>query len=280
MSSETQIRKAGQFLTLHRGPKLLMLPNVWDPVGARLLENLGFPAIATASAAVSWAEGVQDGEKLSFSRMLEVVRSVVRAVDIPVTADLESGYAITPRDLAENVRQALDAGVVGVNLEDTNHATGELYSLEEQVERLQAVRTMADDAGIPLVINARTDVFIRSDPEPTPDKMKETLRRCTAYLEAGADCLYPIILSDLDAFKTIREETGAPINVYASAAAPSIAELEAAGIARLSLGPGLFKASLTTMKQVAETLLSGGPYTSFTDDVLTTPEVQKHVVRD
>jgi 2-methylisocitrate lyase-like PEP mutase family enzyme len=280
MPNHTRKQKAERFRDLHHNRELLILPNVWDPVGARLLEGLGFRAIATASAAVSWAEGVHDGEKLPFSRMVEVVDSIVKAVDVPVTADLESGYAVKPRDLGENIRRALETGIAGVNLEDTNHETGKLYSLEDQVDRLRAVRAQADGEGIPLVINARTDVFIRSDPKPTPDKMDETIRRGRAYLEAGADCLYPIILSDLDALKTIHEETGAPINVYASASAPSIVQLEAAGIARLSLGPGLFKASLTTMKQVGETLLAGGPYTSFTDDVLTTPEVQKHVVRD
>jgi 2-methylisocitrate lyase-like PEP mutase family enzyme len=279
MPSDPRIRKAELFRDLHQGPKLLILPNVWDPVGARLLEHLGYPAVATASAAVSWADGAQDGEKLPFPRMLEVVRSVVRAVDVPVAADLESGYAATPQELAENVRRALETGIVGVNLEDSNHHGEGLYSLEEQVERLRGVRAAADREGVPLVINARTDVFIRSNPEPTPVKMDETIQRCQAYLEAGADCLYPIILSDLDALKMIREETGAPINVYASAATPPIAALEAAGIARMSLGPGLFKASLTTMKQVAETLLAGGPYTSFTDDVLATPEVTRHVVR-
>jgi len=245
-----------------------------------LLESLGFPAIATASAAVSWAEGVPDGEQLPFPRMLEVVGSIAKAVDVPVTADLESGYALEPSDIAENMRQALAAGIVGVNLEDTNHETGELYPLALQVERLRAVRAMADEEGIPLVINARTDVFLREGSEPISKTLTDAIHRSKAYLEAGADCLYPILLSDLGALKTIREETGAPVNVYASASAPSIAELEAAGIARLSLGPGLFKASLTAMKQVAEALLAGGPYTSFTNDVLTTPEVQEHVVRD
>jgi 2-methylisocitrate lyase-like PEP mutase family enzyme len=279
-NKQNQAQKAELFRALHHEPELLILPNIWNPMGARLLEGLGYPAVATASAAVAYSLGLPDGEVLSFDTMLEVVGAIAAAVEVPVTADLEAGYADTPEGVAENIRQALRAGIVGVNLEDTDHDTDSLYPITEQQKRLQAVCAMVEEEGVSLVVNARTDVFLHGGPEPDSDKVTETIRRAAAYLEAGADCIYPITLSDLDALKRIHRETGAPLNVYATASVPPIAELEAAGISRLSLGPGLLKASLTVMKGVAEELLARGSYEAFTRDVISNEDIQRYIFRD
>lgn len=279
MTPSEQAERAHTLRALHSGPRILILPNIWDPMGARLLESLGYPAVATASAAVAYSRGVDDGEKLPLDTVLRILGDITDAVAVPVTADLEAGYGRTPADVAETVRRALGAGIAGLNLEDTNPVTGTLFPVGEQVARIHAVRSAADALRIPLVLNARTDVFLHEGPDPTPQKVREAVTRARAYLHAGADCIYPILLRDLETLRAFRVDVGAPINVYAAADAPSIAELQAAGINRLSLGPGLLKASLTTMKQVAEGLLAGGSYEAFTEGVVTNDEIRRHILR-
>ena len=278
MDKQRQIKKAEQFLALHHDPKLLLLPNIWDPIGARLLAHLGYPAVATASASVAYALGYDDGQNITFAAMLEAIRRVASVVDLPVTADIEAGFAESPGAVAENMRYVLQAGAVGINLEDSDMVKGTLYPLDFQCARIRAVRAMADEEGIPLVINARTDVFIRGGERPMAEKMAESIDRLQAYLEAGADSIYPILLGDLEALKVIRAETQAPINVYAPRAAASMQELEAAGISRLSLGPAMMQASLLTMKKIAQELQNYGSFELFTDEVLPSPEIKTHLV--
>ena len=273
-----QVKQAQRLLELHQAPRLLVLPNVWDALGARLLQGLGYPAVATASASVAYSLGYDDGQQISWEAMVEAVRRVASAVDVPVTADIEAGYAQRPEDLADNVRQILDTGAVGVNIEDSRFDGNLLHSIPAQQERLRAVRAMADAEGVPLVINARTDVYLRGITDSAENRLDRAIDRARAYLEAGADCFYPILLDDLDALKTIRKATGAHLNVYASAAAPPMRALEDAGIARLSLGPGLLKVALTAMKDAAEKLQKDGSYRHLADDVMSSAEVE-HFVR-
>lgn len=278
MDKITQIQKAKKFLALHHEPKLLVLPNIWDPLGARLLEGLGYPAVATASAAVAYSLGHDDGQKIKFDAMLDVIERIASSVAVPMTADIERGYAEHPQEIAENIRQVMHAGAVGINFEDSSFEGGPLQPIDFQCERIQAIRNMADKEGIPLVINARIDVFMRSADISRSEKIAETISRGKAYLDAGADCLYPIGPGDVETLKRIREETEAPINVYASKLAASMKELAAIGISRLSLGPGLIRASLTTMRNVAQQLLDYGPYDSFSaDDIMTSDEIRKYI---
>ncbi|MCH8953769.1 isocitrate lyase/phosphoenolpyruvate mutase family protein [candidate division KSB1 bacterium] len=278
MDKTTQIQKAEKFLALHHEPKLLVLPNIWDPLGARLLEGLGYPAVATASAAVAYSLGYDDGQKIKFDAMLDVIERIASSVAVPMTADIERGYAEHPQEIAENIRQVMHAGAVGINFEDSSFEGGPLQPIDFQCERIQAIRNMADKEGIPLVINARIDVFMRSADISPSEKIAETISRGKAYLDAGADCLYPIGPGDVETLKRIREETEAPINVYASKLAASMKELAAIGISRLSLGPGLIRASLTTMRNVAQQLLDYGPYDSFSaDDIMTSDEIRKYI---
>jgi 2-methylisocitrate lyase-like PEP mutase family enzyme len=280
MDTATQLSRAERFRALHESPKVLILPNVWDPLGARLLEGLGCPALATASWAISYAHGVEDGENLSFPVMLEVIRGITEAARVPVSADVESGYARTSDELARNIALLLEVGVVGINLEDTDHETGTLYPVSTQQERIRTVRRVAKEKGIPLFLNARIDVFVKGRYGPGADKLAETAARAEAYLEAGADGIYPILLSDLDSLRDLASRTKVPVNVYATASAPSVAELEAAGIARLSLGPGLFKATLTRMKEVVEGLMRDGSYAPFSHGILANEEITRLLIRD
>ncbi len=278
MDKTTQIQKAEKFLALHHEPKLLVLPNIWDPLGARLLEGLGYPAVATASAAVAYSLGYDDGQKIKFAAMLDVIERIASSVAVPMTADIEGGYAEHPQEIAENIRQVMHAGVVGINFEDSSFEGGPLQPIDFQCERIQAIRNMADKEGIPLVINARIDVFMRSADISRSEKIAETISRGKAYLDAGADCLYPIGPGDVETLKRIREETEAPINVYASKLAASMKELAAIGISRLSLGPGLIRASLTTMRNVARELLDYGSYDSFSaEDIMTSDEIREYI---
>ncbi len=259
MSRDRQAAKAESFRALHTDPKLLVLPNVWDPLGARLLQSLGYPAAATASAAVAWSLGFDDGERLAFGTMLDVIGRIAGSVEIPVSADIEAGYAEEPEPLAANMRKVLEAGAVGINLEDSRvERPRALFPVELQCERIRAVREMADDFGVPLVINARVDVFVRppfgAEPETMPDKIAEAVRRGNAYAAAGADCVFPVALGDFEVLKTLRREIDSPLNASATGSTPSIADLEAAGIHRLSLGPGLLSVSMAAMREVARGL--------------------------
>lgn len=273
------MQKAERLLELHHDPKLLVLPNIWDPLGARLLESMGFPAVATASAAVAFSKGYDDGEKIRLDVMLDVIEQIAASVSIPLTVDVEGGYADKPDAVAENIRRVLEAGAVGINLEDSRAEDRALRSIEEQCARIQAVRKMAVRESVPLVINARTDVFLRESGDPAKVRFAETLSRSRAFLDAGADCIYPIGLGNLEMLEALRGELRAPINVYAAASAPGMRELEQAGISRLSLGPGLIRASLDRMREVARALQAYGSYESFTQNVMTSGEIREIVAK-
>jgi 2-methylisocitrate lyase-like PEP mutase family enzyme len=278
MDRTVQASKAETFLALHHDPELLVLPNVWDPLGARLLEGLGFPAVATASAAVAFSLGYDDGQRIKFDTMLETISRICASVDVPVTADVESGYAEDPDDLADNIRCVIRAGAVGINLEDSMGDDGFLLPPEVQCDRLRAARAAGDLEDIPLVINARIDVFFKGPAEMArEDRVRETIERAKLYVEAGADCIYPILVGDLQTLERIRNEVKAPINVYGCESAAPMRELETAGISRLSIGPWMLKAGLTKMREVAVTLKGYGSYDVFTDGTMTTEEVRRYL---
>ncbi len=271
------IQKAERLRALHHGDAILVLPNVWDPGGARLLESMGYPAVATASASVAFSLGYDDGQRITLDAMLDVVGRVAAAVDVPVTADMEWGYAEQPDEVAENIRRVLRAGAVGINLEDSKREGDVLFDVDFQCARIRAVREMARQEGAPLVINARTDVFLPRVSGTESERFDQALLRARAYLQAGGDCFYPITLGDLEALRKLYEAIQAPINVFAPTCRATLLELQAAGIARLSLGPGLFQASLTAMRNVAVELQGSGSFDLFTRDVITSDEIRQFV---
>lgn len=236
-----QRAKAERFRDLHHAPPVLVLPNAWDAASAKAFAALdGCSAIATTSAGVAEAHGYPDGERIPRAEMLAAVTTIARAVDLPVTADLEAGYG-DPTATAEG---AIDAGAVGLNLEDG------LGPVEEHVTRIRVVRAVAESRGVPLVLNARTDVFLQGDGD-----VDEAVRRGNAYLEAGADCVYPIMVAEPESIRRLAGEIRGPINVLHRPGVPSPAELERLGVARVSVGSGLFRAALAHAESLARSLL-------------------------
>jgi 2-methylisocitrate lyase-like PEP mutase family enzyme len=225
----------GRLRALHVPGNPLVLPNVWDAAGARAVVAAGFPAVATASAALAPALGYDDHEGTPPDEMFAAVARVARAVEVPVTADIERGYRLPAGEIAARLT---DAGAAGCNLEDSDVRTGGLAPVEEQAQLLAGVRA----AGPELVINARVDVFVQGSGSRS-EQVEEAVRRGRAYVEAGADCVYPIIIDRLDVseVRTLVDGIGAPVNVAFLPGGPSLAELAEAGVARVSFGPGLFR---------------------------------------
>lgn len=248
----SQQSKAEQFKALHHTGTILLLPNIWDPLGAALLENLGNTAIATASASVAWTNGYHDGENIPFNEVLVRLKRIVNSVTLPVTADIESGYAMTAGELKKNIRQLIHTGIVGINFEDYDKQTGLLFPIDVQCDRIKAIRTIANDMHVPLFINARTDVYLRGNAFATNhEKLEETLQRGKAYRDAGADCLFPPAMKQKEDLEQIIQAVKIPVNVIAVPGIPALKVLQEIGVARVSLGPGFLKTAIKTMKDLA-----------------------------
>jgi 2-methylisocitrate lyase-like PEP mutase family enzyme len=255
-----QKAKAAHFLELHRGPRTLVLPNAWDVSSARVVEEAGFPAIASTSAGVAYTLGYPDGQTISREEMLSVVARIARAVKVPVTADAEAGYGNRPEDAAFTARGVIQAGAVGLNLEDaTDDPKNPLVDLSLQVEKIAAIREEADDSDIPLVINARTDVYLNQVGDPEK-RYELALRRAMAYKDAGANCIFLPGLRETDTIARFVAALKFPINILAGPGSPSILELEELGVARVSLGSAPMRATLGLMRRIAEELKAAGTY--------------------
>jgi 2-methylisocitrate lyase-like PEP mutase family enzyme len=222
--------------SLHRPGAPLLLPNVWDVATARAVVVAGFPVVATTSGGVAAALGYEDHEGAPAGEMLAAAARIARGVDVPVTVDAEAGYGMEP---AELVAALQTAGAAGCNLEDTDHAAGSLRDLDRNAGWLRAVRRAASQDGYRLVINARVDVYVRpffagAGPQTQKKLLPDAVRRANAYLEAGADCVYPIALWEADALRRFTSEVRGPVNVLRLPQTPSLAELAALGVARVS----------------------------------------------
>lgn len=259
MNQEILRAKAESFRASHEGP-MLVLPNAWDAASAAVIARAGAKAIATTSGGVAWSLSRPDGQRLSRTEMIDVVRRIVASVDIPVTADIEGGYGLAPEDVAATVSAVIDAGAVGLNLEDSR-PDGTLFSAADQAARLSAGRAAAEAAGLPeLVINARTDVFLFAI-GAADGRSRDVLDRAKAYADAGADCLFVPGLVDLETVSALVAGSPLPINVMAGPGAPSATEFEAAGVRRLSVGTAITQAAYTFAQHAATELLTKGTYT-------------------
>jgi 2-methylisocitrate lyase-like PEP mutase family enzyme len=239
---------------LHRPGDPLVLPNAWDPPSARRLAATGVPAIATTSVGVAEALGYEDGENMPPGEMLAAVGRIVGVIEVPVTADLEAGYGLAPDQLIGGL---LEAGAVGLNQEDTDHATRTLGDPERQAERLAALKEAGRKAGVDVVLNARVDSFVRAAPDADPEAVVEdAVRRGRLYAEAGADCVYPIFARGREAIRRLVEEVGAPINIAAGPAGLGRSELAELGVARVSFGGGLASASYEAAAAQVEDFLA------------------------
>jgi 2-methylisocitrate lyase-like PEP mutase family enzyme len=254
------VRLADRLRALHHGARPLLLPNAWDVGSALAVERAGAAAIATTSSGVAGSFGQPDGERIGASEMLLAVLRIAGAVRVPVTADLEAGYGLAADVLVDEM---LRAGAVGLNLEDTDRS-GSVPVLGDpaaQATRIAAVRRAARAAGVPLVINARIDVFLRGSGE-LRERVDEAITRAGAYLKAGADCVYPIGLDDPGGIGRLVRRVDGPVNILLHPGSPSLRQLSRLGVRRISVGGGLWDLSLTTVESLARRLLSGdgGPF--------------------
>jgi 2-methylisocitrate lyase-like PEP mutase family enzyme len=270
MNSMTQKEKAKQFRELHHTGKMLVLPNIWDPLGALLMESLEYPAIATASAAIAYANGYKDKEKIPFNDLLELLKKITTSVNLPVTADIESGYAGNDSQLQENIKLLLNAGIVGINIEDTDHKTNSLQSIEFQCNKIRLIRKVADEMDIPLFINARTDVYLHEKNFATAEaKFDEIIKRGLAYKVAGADCFFPIALKQEEDIKELIAQVKLPLNIITTPGIPDLKTLSKLGVARISLGPSLLKIAIKAMKELAIQLKDYEGLSSITGNEIT-----------
>jgi 2-methylisocitrate lyase-like PEP mutase family enzyme len=251
------VDRAGDFLALHVPGTPLLLPNPWDIGSARVLAGMGFRALATTSAGFAGTQGRTDGN-VTRDEALGHAAAIVDGVDIPVSADLEDGFAEDPDGVAETVRLAVGTGLAGCSVEDWDPAGRNLYSLEAAAERVAAAAVAAHDGERRLVLTARADGHIhgRRDPEDLDD----TIGRLRAYEQAGADVLYAPGVNSVDGIRRIIEAVSRPVNVLALADAPPIARLAELGVARISTGSGLYWAAMGGLAAAADELRGRGTY--------------------
>jgi 2-methylisocitrate lyase-like PEP mutase family enzyme len=264
MSPQTE--KAIQFRQLHRGPAPLVLPNVWDVASSRILEEAGFQALATTSAGIAFSLGYPDGQRIPPEEMIARIGRIARAVKVPLSADIESGYGSTPGAAAKTTRELIQAGAIGMNLEDASGDPAHpLLDLELAVEKIKASQEAAMQAGVPIVVNARTDVYLLPDAQPAG--YDEAYRRLAAYRDAGADCVFAPGLKDAATIGRLVRDLQCPLNILAVAGSPSIPELQTLGVARVSLGSGPIRATLTLLRKMAEELKALGTYSTLNDAI-------------
>jgi 2-methylisocitrate lyase-like PEP mutase family enzyme len=262
--SQSQKDKAELFLHLHHGPDILVLANSWDVGSSRLIEACGFKAVATTSMGIAASLGYPDAGVMRLDELLPVVSAIVDAVRVPVTADVEAGYGDTTDEVVSSVRAMIDTGIVGINIEDSVALSPALTDEREFSERIGAIRELSDALGLHLVINARTDAFYTSSGS-TEEKLADSIRRGNSYAEAGADCVFVQPVWQRELIATLVKEIDAPVNILANpgiggGTPPSIGELQRLGVARVSLGSGLMKATLALTKKVADELSQEGTY--------------------
>jgi 2-methylisocitrate lyase-like PEP mutase family enzyme len=260
---------AARFLSMHEKGAGFVLPNAWDAGTARILAGLGFAAVATTSAGIAFSHGRRDGA-LDDLEMLDAVDQFVSAVDCPVSADLESGYA----DVGETFRAAVELGVVGANLEDARPDGGGLYDAEAATERVATARVAAPSGTF--VLNARTDTYLQR----VEDAFGETIRRAQLYLEAGADCIFVPGVADADTIRSLCDEIDAPVNIVSGLSdtvldAPTLRSL---GVARISVGGSLARAALAYVERAGREMLDAGTF-GFTADAIPHADLQRRFGR-
>ncbi len=271
----TLAEKASGLLDLHRAAEPLILINAWDAASACIIEQAGFPAIATTSGGVANALGYADGQHVPWSEMVDAIRRIVRAVRVPVTADIEAGFSESLEDLQQAVEQLVEAGAVGLNLEDARPHMGHrgpLYSLSEQITRIQTVREIGKKLGVHLVINARTDAYWEKGPS-LEQALRNAVERGQAYMRAGCDCVFVPGLRLPEHIRTMVERLQAPVNILAGASVPSIRELSGWGVKRISMGSAPLLAAMGLLRRIAREAKQEGTYNALTQDSVSYAEM-------
>jgi 2-methylisocitrate lyase-like PEP mutase family enzyme len=279
MDVRVQAEKAEQFRKLHGGPQILVLPNSWDVASARILEELGFPAIATTSAGIAFSLGYPDGQRVSRAQMLEVVSRIAHAVRVPVTADMESGYGTTVKEMSETAKALVAAGAIGLNLEDvTGDDERSHVDLKLQMEKISAIREVSASLGVRLVLNARTDIYLMPI-GPAKTRFDRTVERLRAYHQAGADCLFAPGVSNGDTIAALVKAVPGPLNILISPSCPPLAELEKMAVARASTGSGAMRATLGLLRRIGTELKESGSYSVLQDGAVPFAELNQILAR-
>ena len=271
-----QKEKAELFLKFHQDKEILVLLNSWDIGSSRLIEACGYKAIATTSMGVAASLGYADCQVIQLSEMIETIQGIVNAVQVPVTADIEAGYGNNLDEIIDSVTKIIATGIVGINIEDSIDLNPMLIDEMEFCERISAIRALSESLGFHLVINARTDSFYTSLGSQQ-EKLSESIRRGNKYREAGADCIFIQPVWEKETISTLVKEIDAPINILANPGIgaglpPSVRELQDLGVARLSMGSSLMKATLALIKKVAGELSEKGTYHILSDALTPLPE--------
>ena len=265
MPDPEQKKKAEAFRAMHTGTGAVLLPNVWDVASARIIEEAGFQAIATTSAGIAFAQGFPDGQKIPADQMITAIAHIAAAVRVPVTADVEAGYGQRPQDAGRTARNVINAGAVGMNFEDaTGNADHPLTELTLQLERIHAIREAAENMSVPLVLNARTDVYLLQIGDPGR-RYDQALQRLAAFRDAGADCVFVPGVRDADTIGRIVADLKCPVNILGVPGSPSVPELVKLGVKRISLGSGPMRASLGFLRRLAEEVKTSGTYKPMED---------------
>jgi 2-methylisocitrate lyase-like PEP mutase family enzyme len=268
--------KAQRLRQLHAGPEPLLLINIWDIASAQIVEQLGFKALATTSAGIANQLGYPDGENISAKEMLEWVGRIVRAVELPVTADLEAGYDL--QQINTLVTELIAIGGVGLNIEDADHANHNLLEAKTQAERIQTIREVATELDVPIVINARTDAYLL-DTLKDDDRFSIAVERARAYRNAGADCIFVPGLRDLAVIEQLLRASPGPVNILAGPGFPSVDELSRIGVRRISLGSSPHRATLGLLRAMGKELMETGTYEQLSKFVIPYDEVNRLVGR-
>jgi 2-methylisocitrate lyase-like PEP mutase family enzyme len=240
-----------EFRRLHSSPDLLILTNAWDAISARLLVSLGARAVATSSAAVAWSHGYPDGSALPVPLLIATLRDIARVVSLPITADIEGGYSDDPRVVGETVGTLIDVGVVGINLEDGSGPPDLLRA------KIHAAREAADRTGVPIFVNARTDVFLHKI-TCGADALGEATTRANGYAEAGADGVFVPGVTDVRAIETLAKGIPRPLNVMARPGLPPGRDLQRVGVRRLSAAAWPARVALRAFRESAAAFLATG----------------------
>lgn len=276
MITDIQKEKAEKFLKFHYDEDILVLLNSWDPGSSKLVEACGYKAVATTSMGIAASLGHPDCEIIQLADVLQIASGIVNAVQVPVSVDFEAGYGNNVDEIVESVTKLIATGIVGINIEDSIELSPVLIDEMKFCERIAAIRSLSDSLGFHLVINARTDSFYTSSGS-AGEKLAESIRRGNKYREAGADCIFVQPVWQKETISTLVKEINAPINILSNPTIGgglplSVRELQDLGVARLSLGSGLMKATLALIKKVADELSEKGTYNILLDALSPVPE--------
>ncbi len=274
----SQAEKAEAFRSLHDRKRVLILPNAWDVPSSRVFENEGFLAVATSSAGMLVSLGYPDGEEIPQREFVSAVGRIAKVLSVPLSVDVVGGFGNTPEGVARSVKAVVNAGAVGINIEDFVHSFKKLLPVEKQAARLRALVKLRKTLKVPFVINARTDA-LRFALGGGEEKFEEAVRRAKAYRDVGADCVYPMGLTEPDAISRFVRALDFPVNVMVRRGLPPVRELQRLGVARVSFGPSASYAALGLLHRASKEVREKGTYETLVDGAISFDELNSLAVR-